>query len=305
MLRLPAEGEETPPLVRPLHSAAEIREETIASELEEGGEETESSSVLLLASMVVIGAALLVGFGYWMKTRVVPQGVPVAVTVPVAALQKQPEAEEGNQLDIIGLAKDATSVIKSFLNAKTLDEAVKYTSQPERTRVRWADWLAGDSYEPAGFKEVDEKTLAVADNLISLSVLTGDFTSRSIALRFEKNGLKIDWESWVGWSEMKWSDLRRQKPTESKLFRVKLEPEDYYNFDFGSDKKWTSFRLGSPDGNDAIYGYVPRNSDLETRLHSSDEKGQRMILHLHFPPNATSDNQVIIDDVIGQGWIDN
>jgi hypothetical protein len=305
MLRLPAEGEETPPLVKSLLSAPGIQEGRIASEPEEGGEETESSSVLLLVSMVVIGVALLVGFGYWMKGRAASQVIPVAVTVPVAGLQKQPTAEEGNQLDVIGLMKDATPIIKSFLSAKTLDEAVKYTSQPERTRARWANWLSGDAYEPVGFKETDEKTFAAFDNLVSISVLTGDFTRRSIALRFERGVLKVDWESWVGWSEMKWSDLRKQKPVEPKLFRVKLEPKDYYNFDFGDDKKWTSYRLGSPDGNDAIYGYVPRNSDLETRLHSVDQKGQPMILHLHFPPNATSDNQVIIDDVIGQGWIDN
>jgi hypothetical protein len=89
-----------------------------------------------------------------------------------------------------------------------------------------------------------------------------------------------------------------------KLFRVVLSPVEYYNFAFSDDRKWQSYRLESPDGVHAIYGYVERNSTLDSMIRPSpDQKQAAMTLQLEFPENATSPKQVLIRKMIAEGWM--
>ncbi|MEO7098882.1 MAG: hypothetical protein ABI162_05940, partial [Luteolibacter sp.] len=80
---------------------------------------------------------------------------------------------------------------------------------------------------------------------------------------------------------------------------------DYYNFDFNDDMKWQSYRLVSPDGEHAIYGYVEKSSLLDGRIRpNADVKSTPLMLSLKFPPGSTSSNQVLIDQFITEGWVE-
>lgn len=304
MLRLPAEGEETPPLVRPV--AAESVPEEIFDDLapeEEGGER---SSVALLVGMSMIGLSVLVGFAFWLKPRVVDHQPEVVINVPkLPAVKKDPSAKEPP--DMTRILKEAEPVVKGFLSAKTVDEALKYVSKPDRTRARWTAWLKGDAYSSQGLSKIDEKSVAVSEELVSIAVTTADYSVRQIALRMESDGLKVDWESWAGWSEMSWADFRSQKPTEAKLFRVIISKVDYYNFGFSNDSDWVSYRLESPDRDQSIFGYAEAASPVAAKVRPMDADSKRpdfLLLRLRFPAGAAADNQVIIEDSIGQGWVE-
>jgi hypothetical protein len=117
-------------------------------------------------------------------------------------------------------------------------------------------------------------------------------------------GLRIDWESWVGWSPVSWADFLADKPTAASPFRVKLMPVDYYNFGFSDDEKWRSFRLESPDGTHTLYGYVERQTLPDSQIHFAPEQNQlALTLLLRFPENIESRNQVIIERVIAESWL--
>lgn len=72
----------------------------------------------------------------------------------------------------------------------------------------------------------------------SITVSGAEFETKQMDFIDGADGLKVDWESWVGWSEMPWDDFLKIKATEPKLVRVMLKWVDYYNFDFSDEKKW-------------------------------------------------------------------
>jgi hypothetical protein len=147
--------------------------------------------------------------------------------------------------------------------------------------------------------------MVAKDKLYSIPVVTRDQETKSLAFVDTPEGLKIDWESWVGWSEVSWEEFRSTKPVAGHVFRVVLSPVDYYNFDFTDDRKWQSYRLESPDKEHAVYGYVEKGSLLDGQVHlDGDKKNVLMMLSLKFPPDARSDSQVEIERFVCEGWVE-
>ncbi|RYD47756.1 MAG: hypothetical protein EOP83_27540 [Verrucomicrobiaceae bacterium] len=197
--------------------------------------------------------------------------------------------------------------MKTFLEARTREEVLAVVRDPAATGSKWDAWLAGEAYAAPGFQGIVGKpsTVGTGDGAFSaVQVRTGDFKLREVALIRLDGQLKVDWDSWVGWSEMTWEDFRTKKPAEPVLFRVQLSDVEYFNFDFRDDTEWSSYRLESEDGMEFIYGYVPRSGELDQRLRPSDAKGKtKWMLKLKFPPDATRDNQVLIESIVGDGWV--
>jgi hypothetical protein len=140
--------------------------------------------------------------------------------------------------------------------------------------------------------------------VLSLKVRTQDFVDRPIAFFDTPEGIRIDWESWAGWSEMSWPEFLKNKPTTAKVFRVSLRQVDYYNFTFSDDVKWCSYRLDSPDAQHSVFGYAERGTSLDSTLRPPvDVKSTAVTLALRFPEGAGPGNQVVIDRIISDGWV--
>jgi hypothetical protein len=134
-------------------------------------------------------------------------------------------------------------------------------------------------------------------------VRTSDFKDRNMVVEKTGDGFKVDWESWVGWSEMSWKQLREIRPTEPKLFRVFAKQGKYYNFVFSDDTEWRCYQLDSPDRKNSIFGYVKRGSKLDMELAKVGNVPIAMTLMIRFPQNAPADNQVFIDSMVADGWV--
>jgi hypothetical protein len=135
-------------------------------------------------------------------------------------------------------------------------------------------------------------------------VSTKNYDERTMVFTETADGIRVDWESWVGWCEMGWEDFMTAKPTSGTLFRVKLNDTNYYNFNFSDEAKWKSYTLLSIDEKYRIYGYVEVGSQTAMDIGEALEPGDRFFtLSLKFPENAESNNQVIIERVIANGWI--
>ena len=181
------------------------------------------------------------------------------------------------------------------------------SSDPAATAPKWDAWLAGETYAPPGFQGIvgDPVTTGVGEGAVSVVQLrNGAYKLREIHLIKRDGRLKVDWDSWAGWSEMSWKEFRAKKPVEPVLFRVQLSGVEYFNFGFSDDREWSSYRLDSRDGMEFLYGYVPRTGDLDQRLRPADPgEKTKWVLKLKFPPDASRDNQVLIDSVVAEGWL--
>ena len=204
------------------------------------------------------------------------------------------------------LVAECQPLAQSFLEAKTVEEMLPLVQNPEIAEPRMRRYYPGGMIEPQGLKDFNlGQAMQTKGKAISVVVRNLDFEAKTLVFIDGPQGLKINWESFVGWSDMPWADFIARKPTVAQAFRVIVAPVDYYNFSFADDRKWQSYSLQSPDKVHVIYGYVTRESALNFQVKlNPDVKSAPMILGLKFPDGATTANQVIIDSWIADGWIE-
>jgi hypothetical protein len=251
----------------------------------------------------VIVAGVFVAMNQGENPSPLPVAEPAKPVAPVAQAAAVPVAERSNA----SLLAEAEPLVKKFLEATKVEDLLPIVRHPEVTEPRMRGFYPQGRIEAPGLGEFNSggSGLTIRGKLVSLAVKTRDFEDRSIALVDTPQGLKIDWESFAGWSEIAWDKFTSSKPATGHVFRVTLSEVDYYNFDFSDDSKWRSYRLLSPDGETSLYGYAPKDSDLDRRIRpDSESKNIPLTLSLKFPPEAKSDRQVEIERLVTEGWVE-
>lgn len=227
---------------------------------------------------------------------------PVVAVKPVAPL---PVAKDP-QLTAAQLTSEAEALARRFLNAVTVDEMLGTVRNPEQAESRMRGFYPEGKVVAPGMSQFNSGAgLVTRGKLHSFPVLTRDHEERSLAVIETPQGLRIDWESWVGWSDIPWQQFLAEKSAESHVFRVILASVDYYNFGFSDDQKWQCYRLESPNLEHTIYGYAEKNSALDAKLRpTAGGQSVLMTLALKFPPDAQSDSQVEIERLVCEGWVE-
>jgi len=329
ILRIPTAGDVPTPLIVPLrHTAAE---ETAGSESAHGakkkrrgrksdraenlewerqyrpmrrGEKNQMRLMLIgggtLFALIVAGVIVAFQSGRPApKAPVVPEALPKITDVPKAG---PTTARRGDAV----LAAEAGPLARKFLEATRVEEILPLVRNPEVAGPRIRKFHPDGKIPAAGLSQFNiSGSGEVRGAIVSYTVRTRDQDEKPMAFVDGPQGLKIDWESWAGWSEISWKEFLATKPTTARVFRLRLAPVDYYNFDFKDDLKWQSYRLESPDQETSVYGYVEKGSLLDKQIRpSSDEKSVLLTLSLKFPERGLSSNQVLIDRLVGEGWVE-
>ncbi|MEC9056023.1 MAG: hypothetical protein VX633_11985, partial [Verrucomicrobiota bacterium] len=197
-------------------------------------------------------------------------------------------------------------LVERFLAAETVEKLLQSTRQDPILEGKIRKYYRTHKLTPVMPKEVASggRILKVR-NYWAVDVVMPDSSTKPITVERVESGYVVDWESWVGYSEMSWEELRQLRPREPVLFRVLCSPVQYYNYGFTDDRKWRSYRLESPDRKHTFYGYVERLSAQERGLSRHDvREGQVLafILRIRFTDDSGPD-QVIIDEVVNSGWL--
>lgn len=229
----------------------------------------------------------------------VPAVRPPSVAKPNVG---KPAIHEISDADFLAAAEP---MAKKFLEASGIADLLPLVRNPKLAEPRIRSHYPDGKIPALGMSSFNTASEVVrSGSVFSVVVRTRDFEEKALFFHETPEGFKIDWEAWAGWSEMPWPEFLASKPKQSKTFRVNLSVVDYYNVAFADDKKWTSYRLESPDGKHVVYGYAESDSMLNSKLRPPpDSKTVGMILALRFPENAASNNQVLIDHIVAEGWV--
>lgn len=270
-----------------------------------------NSRNLVVAGMAVLLA--LVGTIYMIQRR--QAGKPFEAGVVATASQKpvdhgpQPEKIElplemnRNETELIAELEPLT---RKFLEATTVEEILPLIRDRERVEPMIRKEYPDGKIQPKGLGAFNTSgSIAYRSKLASVTVRSKDFESLQLAYIRTGEGMKIDWESYIGWSEMRWPEFLTAKTSKPTLFRASLKLVEYYNFSFSDDKKWQSYQLRSPDGESVVYGYVLRDSEVDKKLRPDEKTETRLVtVLLKFQPGETSKNQVLIGKVVADGWVE-
>ncbi|MCX6868368.1 MAG: hypothetical protein NTV46_19615 [Verrucomicrobia bacterium] len=256
-----------------------------------------------LLLILIVAGVLLAMFGG--KAPAPP--VAAAALGKPAVLSIQPETPlptDTRRTDAAFLA-EAEPLTSKFLEACRIEDLLPLVRNPSVAEARMRRHYPAGKIAAPGMEAFNTASEIFRAGTISiLKIRTRSHDELALAYVETPQGIKIDWESWVGWSDMSWEQFITLKPTTGQVFRLVLCPTDYYNFAFANDNKWQAYRLTSPDGGHLLYGYAERGSVMNSKLRPSLENQQiPMMLALKFPDNATSDNQVLIEKIAAEGWV--
>ncbi len=259
---------------------------------------------LMLAGGVVLFSLIVGGVVFSMnrgKTVVLRTVAPVAV--PAASIKEAAPLIERSEASLLAASEP---LVKRFLEATTVDDLLPLVRNPAVAEARMRGFYTEGKVAAPGLSRFNSSGgVSIREKFVSLSVMTRDHEEKALALIETPQGLKIDWESWVGWSDISWEKFLATKPVTGHVFRVTVSAVDYYNFSFADESKWRSYRLISPDGDTSLYGYVERGSVLEQRIHPDGEtKSLALMLSLKFPEGATTHSQVVIERLVADGWVE-
>ncbi len=205
----------------------------------------------------------------------------------------------------------ALKTVASFLNAPALQERVKHVRQPELWGPRMREYYVRVGDGPVMFNRVEAVEGGAKDesNFI-FSVVMQDGLRRNMSVsKSASGGYLVDWASFVLYSEMDWDKFRGSKPTMPVTFRVLATPSDYFKGAFMDSKILVCLKLANPlnAAKPPIYAYADRNStagrSLAFLMQTFSGKAIPLILRLKYPSPADTENQVLIDEFVGEGWV--
>ncbi|WP_411825814.1 hypothetical protein [Luteolibacter sp. AS25] len=209
----------------------------------------------------------------------------------------------------------ARSIIEAYLKAKTPDDFSGFIRKSDEIMP-----LVEKFWKP--IEDVDEdwklgsnsNWRVIRDGGLHYAILNGenpDFTEYTAYFVLEGEDIKLDWKASSGYSSANFADLMKGEGDASEV-RVWMSPADFYTFSL-PDGEFMSFRLSAPNREQNLWGYVPREGKLFEEIipffAASQISGERknevqVILKLVEGPEGSIANQWIIEDVLGESWID-
>ena len=148
--------------------------------------------------------------------------------------------------------------------------------------------------------EIDGRQFAVAD-------AATDDGQRLQAVFEEVDGrYLLDWESLAHFDPVSWQSFRHPEGPQEADFRVLATLSESYAGIFGN-VDYVSLRLQHPRERGILFGYFRRSdpefSELLEQLERSGETPVPLLVRLSVPDVQARTNQVIIDAVLGDGWV--
>lgn len=205
--------------------------------------------------------------------------------------------------------EDQVAQVEDFLKgvfaAKTVDELLPYVKPVENIREKMVRFYKGEKLTHSPFKSLSKVTnSADYPGYVTMLCQTEDYNNQVGVLKYSRDEILLDWESFVAFSDMTWEELAEKKPTESVRVRVTAKRAYYYNNEFTDENQWQAVSLISPNEEDPIYGYVEKGSATAYRLFSfGNSDNRQVILDIYYPKDSKKGDQVFIDKIVEQGWV--
>ncbi|MFT4639489.1 MAG: hypothetical protein ACI8T1_002814 [Verrucomicrobiales bacterium] len=220
----------------------------------------------------------------------------------------EPIHDMGDEL-LEGREASAAAITK-FFQATSMAEVTPLIRNPDALAsimTRWYDQHEHRQESDIEFDSVRIKELLGARYYLHFVRLKDDTDTRPIAVEETADGYLIDWETAVGYQSVDWQELQKQCPSETVYMRVIAKVDDYFNYEFGDSAQWSCFRLIHPDGDNALYGYVKRYSELDREMRDGmgeDElSSDYFILGIRYPMKSQSGNLVHIEEILQNKWV--
>lgn len=258
----------------------------------------------LLLRLGALGLLLILSLSalLWQRSHRRQRRSPAANSPPAAAAPQTLESQATSQF-----RSQVWQTIQQFCAATSPAALLPLIRDPDRVGPALLRFYPPENpWAPLSLgAPPDLSALEVHRNFVLLDLPLADFSSRPIALEKTPAGFRVDWESFTGYSELSWPELRRTRPRSPVVLRAVLRPTDYFNLDFPSSTTHQSFKVSDLHSDHVLYGYAPIDSPVRLQLQKLllNAPSVHAVLRVRYPQNSTNDRQLEITEVLEKGWI--
>ncbi len=197
--------------------------------------------------------------------------------------------------------------VRNFAAAGTPRDLLPFVRDPDRVGPHIGKFYNSENpLVPLSLAaQPDLPELEVHNNFVVFDLSLSDFSKRPIALEQTPDGFLVDWESFTGYSELPWRELRRTRPRTPILVRAIMRRSDYFNQDFPAAGTHVCYQINNFHADQVLYAYVPVDSPLLTRVREvlGGAPSVHAVIRVRYPENSTNDRQVEITEVVAKGWV--
>lgn len=272
----------------------------------QGAGRTPWGSILFMGVLIsgVVGAMVM----FLMKGGEAEHEKPPAIASKPALVEKKAEREVRAESVQNELALDAgkmADLAKRFTKATKPDELLPILRASEDLPAKLKAFYPNGKIQNDAFKLLESTNRAIGKPwLIQLTYISANRQTNTLAVVELANGdLKIDWEATLGYNPS-WEKIQQERQTKPVNLRVISHLAHYYNTGF-DDENWQAFELSNPRQDVVFMGYAKRDSEAASKLRPAIIGGTNssFIVTVRYPENPQSANQVIIDEVVTDGWV--
>ncbi len=208
---------------------------------------------------------------------------------------------------------EAARIYRSFVQAAHPDDILPMIRDGaglnDVLRQHWQPMRISSQWEPSP----DTGWSTHARQSFPFATLAGHLPDNSkftACFIVENDRLLLDWKATTGYGTASFPDLESGRGNGDEI-RGEISMTDYYTLAF-PEQTHQAFRLTSPDGQDIIWCYAPRESTVYSRITSELLPGQilwksveskKVTLHLVRGPDVALPNQWLIADLLHLDWV--
>lgn len=288
-----------------------IDAETLSLEhLEQDWESTAARRHILPWGWFAVIALMIAGAVVWSLTHVEKADFEAErireETASAIVEEERKDREAGELVDRINTA------IVEFIGVKSVESLIDLVRQSERVAPLMRQYYGDKPVDHGAFKSIKSLRPVTIDNRGNFWMATVELSNgkvQSLVLEIGGNGEpEIDWETFVCHQSMPWDDFARQRPNGVSLdFRVYLERDNFYNYEFANAEHWVCYRLTALESEETVFGYAEADSDVARELQQQSERYGNgrlsLILRLTIPNGLQSRNGVVIEKLICPRWL--
>ena len=290
-------------------------QEVVVEELPEevdpemGWESTEGRSRSLPVGYLYLGAATLMSLSIWAVALLL--GGEDMVVTEIKDLSSRLDQEAIELQEAEHLLELIEEVIGAYLAADTIEEKSRYVRHPDRVRPLMEQYYANTPLVPVKYQRV-ENLLPFGleqQSFMVLRVRVGEGDGRIINVVMEQTGddrVRFDWESEVAYQPISLEDYIAEKPAGSFDFRMYVEKDHFYAFEFSEVDRYLCVMLTERDSDAFLFGYVERGGqahrDIAGILDESLVGKEPIFVRVRFLPGTRSIRSVLVEEVIAPRW---
>ena len=270
--------------------------------------------IFTLIALIVTSLVVFISFKGITKNNAAMKGIEIFFE------SKTPEKENSSipktktfddllkQMESLGLHELVSASLEEFLNSDDIEAKIKLSRSSERVIPLMRKYYQNYDDGPIAFRRISsagEKGTGIIDGFYLIKVSFPDFSILPVILAYENDRIVVDWESFVGYSEITLSEFISKKPRNSTLMRLNASSDNYFNYQFQEDM-YRCLYLRNPEDTEAVYGYIERGGRADDQLSRIIESGQSirfLTLKIQYPKKLGGKNQVIIDEIVTSGWL--